>query len=75
MSPVAQSIADRIKAANRGKVNIHFVYPPIPLRQFDWCATFDDDEPNDDGQMLAGYGKTEAEALEDLLTTWEDLHQ
>ncbi len=72
MDAHTQAAADRIKAADRGKVNIRFVYPPIPLRQFDWCATFDNDEPDDDGNMLAGYGKTEAEALEDLLTTYED---
>lgn len=59
--------AARIRAADRGKVNVHFVYPPIPLRQFDWCATFDDDEPDDNGNMRAGYGKTESEAIDDLL--------
>ena len=63
----------RVKAAGRGKVNISHVYPPIPTRQFDWCAAFDGDEPNDDGQMLAGYGATKAEALSDLLDRVDEL--
>lgn len=74
MDQHTQDVANRIKSANRGKVNIRFVYPPIPLRGFDWCATFDNDEPDDDGNMLAGYGETKAEALEELLTNYEDLN-
>jgi hypothetical protein len=45
---------------------------PIPLRQFDWEAWRDGDEPNDNGQMLCGYGRTEAEAINDLITQLED---
>lgn len=74
MNSVTQEIANRIEAANRGKVNIHFVYPPIPLRRFDWCATFDNDEPDDEGNILAGYGKTETDALIDLLNNLAILH-
>ncbi len=66
-------IADRIKAAGRGKVIISEVYPPIPIRQFDWCAMFDDDEPDDEGHMLCGYGRTRADALSDLLDNFEAL--
>ncbi len=40
---------------------------PIPIRQFDWCAYFDGDEPTDDGQMRQGFGKTEPEAILELL--------
>lgn len=40
---------------------------PIPIRGFDWCAHFDDDEPNDDGQMLCGWGATEVAAVAELL--------
>ena len=47
-------------------ITVHFVYPPIPSRQFDWCATYDNDEPDDEGNMLAGYGKTPQEAVADL---------
>ena len=39
---------------------------PIPDRQFDWSAWRDGDEPNDNGQMRIGYGRTEAEAIADL---------
>jgi hypothetical protein len=39
---------------------------PIPDRQFDWSAWYDGDEPNDDGQMMVGYGKTKEEAIIDL---------
>jgi len=36
---------------------------PIPIRQFDWSAWYDGDEPNDDGQMKMGYGRTKDEAV------------
>ena len=35
-------------------------YPPIPIRQFDWVAHYDDPEG------VCGYGPTEAEAIADL---------
>lgn len=38
------------------------VYPPIPDRRFDWCAYHDGEEELNRG----GWGRTEAEALEDL---------
>lgn len=49
------------------KIITAFMYPPIPVRSFDWQAHFDGDEPNDDGQMKCGHGATEAEAIADLL--------
>lgn len=45
------------------KIVTSFVYPPIPIRCFDWCACRDGYEP---GEPL-GYGATEAEAIEELL--------
>lgn len=45
------------------KITTEFVHPPIPLRQFDWSAVrdgWDEDEP-------IGWGKTEDEAIADLL--------
>lgn len=48
------------------EIRCDFIYPPIPSRAFDWCATYDGDEPDDDGNMLAGYGKTPAEAVREL---------
>jgi hypothetical protein len=37
------------------------VLPPIPTRRFDYCAYFDP-------EGLAGYGPTEQDALQDLLS-------
>jgi hypothetical protein len=48
------------------------VFPPIPDRRFDWCATRDNDEPDDEGHMLQGYGRTEQEAIGDLVAVIED---
>ena len=67
-----QDIIGRILAIGRGKVNLSFIYPPIPIRQFDWVASFDNDEPDDDGNMICGYGKTRADALNDLLDQYEN---
>lgn len=44
------------------RILTHFVYPPIPVRTFDWSAVTEDYEPG----APIGYGKTEAEAIEDL---------
>lgn len=48
-------------AAER-KIVTSNVYPPIPIRQFDWCAHFDGDE--ECGPY--GWGETEADAISDL---------
>lgn len=60
-------IIPHLDALGRGKASVHHIYPPIPVRDFDWCATFDNDEPNDSGSMMVGYGKTQVDALSDLL--------
>ena len=44
-----------------------YIKPPITLRYFDWVATYKDDEPDDNGNMLKGYGETKEEAIEDLI--------
>ncbi len=49
------------------------VYPPIPIRCFDWAASFDGDEPNDRGQMLCGHGVTEKDACLQLIQMQEEL--
>ncbi len=54
------------------KIKTEYWAKPIPPRNFDWCAYRDSDEPNDDGQMMCGYGKTEQEAIADLLEQIED---
>lgn len=43
---------------------------PIPVREFDWAAWYDDTEPNDDGQMDVGFGRTRQEAIADLVSNF-----
>lgn len=50
---------------------LDFIYPPIPIRQFDWQATWDNDEPDDNGNMLCGHGRTPLDAIVDLLDSTE----
>lgn len=49
------------------RIRTDFIYPPIPIRQFDWQAIYADDEPSDEGQMAVGRGATETEAIADLI--------
>lgn len=42
--------------------------PPIPTNKMDWCALFDGQEES--GPY--GYGATELDAVNDLLTSWPD---
>jgi hypothetical protein len=49
------------------KVITSHVFPPIPIRCFDWCAWFDDLGADDSPY---GYGRTEEEAVEDLLENY-----
>lgn len=44
-------------------IKTEYVYPPIPDRQFDWAATRGD---YDLGARV-GWGRTEQEAIDDLL--------
>lgn len=54
------------------KIRTDYWRKPGPTDKFDWSASFDDDEPNDNGQMLTGYGRTEEEAIADLKELAED---
>lgn len=45
------------------RIRTHFEFPPIPDRRFDYCATEDDYEP---GRPI-GWGRTEKDAIDDLL--------
>ena len=49
-------------AAKVSKVITVNIYPPIPDRQFDWCAYHEGEEETN----WYGYGHTEQEAIEDL---------
>lgn len=47
----------------RRKIVTAHIYPPIPIRDFDWCAYFDGEE--EAGNY--GYGRTETDAINDLM--------
>lgn len=44
------------------------ICPPIPTRQFDWCAYFDGDEETG----RCGHGPTEVEAVADLIENYAE---
>ena len=48
-------------------VEYEYTCPPIPVRDYDYCATLDGYEPGD----AIGYGPTEQAALADLLADIE----
>jgi hypothetical protein len=50
------------------KLTVDFAYPPIPLRQFDWCVTDQNYEPG----YPIGYGPTIQKALENYLESFCD---
>jgi hypothetical protein len=56
------------------------VYPPIPIRNLDWCAVDDNtydvdcDENGYFSHSPYGTGATESEAINDLLDQLEDTH-
>ena len=51
------------------KIRTDFIFPSIPDRRFDWSAI--DEETYDFGKPI-GYGRTEAEAVADLLEQIEE---
>lgn len=56
------------------KIRTTYAPPPIPLRQFDWSAVDDDtyDGAEDSGtRNQVGYGRTEQEAIDDLMSILE----
>ncbi|CAB4187955.1 hypothetical protein UFOVP1169_33 [uncultured Caudovirales phage] len=68
MSKLAHSdgesmLAIEMKEVERGKIITSFIYPPIPIRKFDWCAYRDGTEESE----RYGYGVTEDDAIADLL--------
>lgn len=45
-----------------------YVHPPIPIRAYDWSATYDDYQPGD----IIGWGFTKAEAIQNLIEETND---
>ncbi len=53
---------------NGVRIITHNIYPPIPIRNFDWSAVLDSYDEGD----AVGYGATEAEAIADLREQLEE---
>jgi hypothetical protein len=51
------------------KIIASHIYPPIPIRDYDWCAYFDDLGAD---CSPYGWGRTQAEARADLLDNHDD---
>lgn len=51
------------------KIVTAYEFPPIPIRNYDWSASREDWDEGD----LIGYGRTEQEAIDDLLEQENDL--
>lgn len=50
------------------KIITNNVYPPIPVRCFDWCAYFEGEEESGN----YGWGETAEAAIKDLKQRYED---
>ena len=55
-----------------GPIQITHVYPPIPIRNFDYCAVFEKRVDLDMPSWAHADGPTEAEALDTLLDFAEE---
>jgi len=55
-------------AVRLGDIRIYLILPPIPCRQFDWCAWRDGTEES--GPY--GWGSSSVEAITDLIEREED---
>ncbi len=55
------------------KLVTHFVYPPIPIRDFDWSAV--DGDTYDGPGCLIGSGRTELAAMLDLIEQMDTLDE
>lgn len=65
MGDTSTASREQIEATKRQQgITTHLEYPPIPIRDFDWCAYYD---PEGDH----GWGRTELEAIQDLLDNYD----
>lgn len=58
------------RAPDGRRIAVGAVIPPIPLRGFDYCATFDYFEPGEP----QGFGATPDKAIDDLLAQDSNEH-
>ena len=49
------------------EIKVVFEYPPIPIRSFDYRATFEDDDPE---LQRDGWGRTKEAAINDLIANY-----
>jgi hypothetical protein len=61
------------------KISTHYVNPPIPTRNCDWCAVDDDtydgaEDAHPDARII-GYGATEQEAIADLMAQLKEIER
>lgn len=70
----SSTLADNLaRAAEIGlRIKTEHVYPPIPIRSFDWCAWVDGE---DEETRIQGWGSTESEAIADLEEQIEERDQ
>jgi hypothetical protein len=59
-----------ITPTTKKKIVTKYDPKPIPVRNFDWVAWFDDEEEK--GEY--GYGKTELEAVSELLDEYSEMY-
>ncbi len=62
MNPVRESL-------NKRTIVTYYSFPAVPIRWLDWVAYIEDDER--DG-TLYGHGRTEIDAILDLINNWKD---
>jgi hypothetical protein len=61
----ARKVAERAAILAKIKVRTEHVYPPIPVREWDWSAV--DDNTYDGPGNPIGWGRTEQAAIDDLV--------
>lgn len=61
----AKKQAERAAVLARIRIRTENVYPPIPVRDFDWTAV--DDKTYDGEGCPIGWGRTEQAAIDDLV--------
>lgn len=54
------------------KIITNFDHPPVPFRNHDWSAIFDDYDGAEDSSCPVGRGATEKEAVQDLIEKVEE---
>jgi hypothetical protein len=55
------------RAPDGREIITDYINPPIPISGFQWMANLEDYDGSEPGAHPIGYGRTEAEAIADLL--------